>query len=150
MLKDQDDDLYDDEFVEEDEMISVVSILPAEFTNSSHECLDGDYYDPNQGEDFLWMTNLEAVFTRPTEDRAHLRPLHIKASLITATSPNSTNLTSSHVWPASKTWPKCDQPIALPKLTQTNLEQPGSRLNTFKISSQAHTSSFHVWATFSA
>ncbi|MED6188923.1 hypothetical protein PIB30_090638 [Stylosanthes scabra] len=47
MLKDQDDDLYDDEFVEEDEMISVVSILPAEFANSSHECLDGDYYDPN-------------------------------------------------------------------------------------------------------
>ncbi|MED6172068.1 hypothetical protein PIB30_046633 [Stylosanthes scabra] len=43
MLKDQDDDLYDDEFVEEDEMISVVSILPAEYANSSQECQDGDY-----------------------------------------------------------------------------------------------------------
>ncbi|MED6201463.1 hypothetical protein PIB30_095303, partial [Stylosanthes scabra] len=53
------------------------------------------------------------------------------------------NLTSSHVWPTSKTWPKRDQPTPLPKFTQTNLEQARSRLNTFKISSQANTSSFH-------
>ncbi|MED6130260.1 hypothetical protein PIB30_116511, partial [Stylosanthes scabra] len=49
--EDEGDDLYDDEFVEEDKMISVVSILPAEFADSSRECLDGDYYDPAQGED---------------------------------------------------------------------------------------------------
>ncbi|MED6166820.1 hypothetical protein PIB30_113123, partial [Stylosanthes scabra] len=52
--EDEGDDLYGDEFVEEDEMISVVSILPAEFADGCRECLDGDYYDPAQGEDFLW------------------------------------------------------------------------------------------------
>ncbi|MED6175540.1 hypothetical protein PIB30_079331 [Stylosanthes scabra] len=51
--EDQGDDLYDDEFVEEDEMIRMVSSLPAEFADGSRECLDGDYYDPAQGEDFL-------------------------------------------------------------------------------------------------
>ncbi|MED6137698.1 hypothetical protein PIB30_067361 [Stylosanthes scabra] len=35
LKEDEGDDLYDDEFVEEDEMISVVSILPAEFADSS-------------------------------------------------------------------------------------------------------------------
>ncbi|MED6124680.1 hypothetical protein PIB30_061263 [Stylosanthes scabra] len=57
MKEEEGDDLYDDEFVEEDEMISVVSILPDEFADSSRECLDGDYYDPAQGEDFLWVRN---------------------------------------------------------------------------------------------
>ncbi|MED6117848.1 hypothetical protein PIB30_113688, partial [Stylosanthes scabra] len=78
--EDEGDDLYDDEFVEEDEMVSVVSILPAEFADGSRECLDGDYYDPAQGEDFLWVRNeREAIFTRPTEEeKAHLKPLHIK------------------------------------------------------------------------
>ncbi|MED6185962.1 hypothetical protein PIB30_062157 [Stylosanthes scabra] len=61
MKEDEGDDLYDDEFVEEDEMISVVSILPAEFTDSSRECLDGDYYDPAQGEDFLWFEMKEKL-----------------------------------------------------------------------------------------
>ncbi|MED6152333.1 hypothetical protein PIB30_090908 [Stylosanthes scabra] len=54
------------------------------------------------------------------------------------------NLTCSHVWPMSKTWPKCEQRIPLPKFTQTNLEQARSRLNILKISSQAHTPSSQV------
>ncbi|MED6130338.1 hypothetical protein PIB30_000233 [Stylosanthes scabra] len=52
MKDDMGDDLYDDEFVE-DEMVAVVSILPAEFANSSQECLDGNFYDPAQGDEFL-------------------------------------------------------------------------------------------------
>ncbi|MED6201748.1 hypothetical protein PIB30_098183 [Stylosanthes scabra] len=51
---------------------------------------------------------------------------------------------SNRVWPTSKTWPKRDQPIPLPKLTQANLEQARSRLNILKISSQAHTPSSQV------
>ncbi|MED6220616.1 hypothetical protein PIB30_046449 [Stylosanthes scabra] len=62
--------------------------------------------------------------------------------------PPGPHLTRSHVWPTSKTWPKRDQPIPLPKLTQTNLEQARSRLNILKISSQAHTPSSQVWSTF--
>ncbi|MED6199018.1 hypothetical protein PIB30_072078, partial [Stylosanthes scabra] len=57
------------------------------------------------------------------------------------------SLTKSCFWHV-KTWEKRDQPIPLPKLTQANLEQARSRLNTFKISSQAHVSSFHVWPRF--
>ncbi|MED6178052.1 hypothetical protein PIB30_104049, partial [Stylosanthes scabra] len=55
--------------------------------------------------------------------------------------PAGSHLTSSHVWPMSKTWPKRDQPRPLPKLTQTNFEQARSCLNILKISSQAHTPS---------
>ncbi|MED6226367.1 hypothetical protein PIB30_102994, partial [Stylosanthes scabra] len=57
------------------------------------------------------------------------------------------NLTKSRLWHV-KTCQKCDQTIPLPKLTQANLEQVRSRLNIFKISSQAHTISFHVFSTF--
>ncbi|MED6221319.1 hypothetical protein PIB30_053261 [Stylosanthes scabra] len=47
MKEDQGDDLYDDEFVEEDDMAGVVSILPADFANNSEAQLDGDFYDPS-------------------------------------------------------------------------------------------------------
>ncbi|MED6177250.1 hypothetical protein PIB30_096388, partial [Stylosanthes scabra] len=62
--------------------------------------------------------------------------------------PPEPHLTSSHVWPTSKPWPKRDHPIPLPKLTRTNLEQARSRLNILRISSQAHTPSSQVWSTF--
>ncbi|MED6223222.1 hypothetical protein PIB30_071865 [Stylosanthes scabra] len=57
------------------------------------------------------------------------------------------NLTKSRFWHV-KTWQKRDQPIPLPKLTQANLEQARSCLNLFKVSSQAHSPSFHVFSTF--